>query len=88
MGLSCKVFIKSNVWTGVAVRISSWSNDDNQLVQFFRIHESFTPLRLALVLQYLTNPSFMVLSSLMTRHERSLVVHLLEPAFNWSLYGD
>ena len=47
-----------------------------------------TPLRLVLVLQYFTSPSFMVLSSLVRRHHRSFVVHLLEPAINRSLYGD
>ena len=54
---------KSNVWTDVVVRTSSWSSDDNKLVEFFRIHILLTPLQLALVLQYLTNPSFMVLST-------------------------
>ena len=47
-----------------------------------------TPLRLVLVLQYLTNPFFMVLSSLVRRRDRSFVVHLLEPAINRCLYGD
>ena len=42
----------------VAVRTSSWSSDDNKLVEFFRIHMLLTPLRMVLVLQYLTNPSF------------------------------
>ena len=46
-----------------------------------------TPLRLVLVLQYLTNPSFMVLSTLVRRHDRSFVVHLLEPAINRCLCG-
>ena len=44
--------------------MSSWSSDDNKLVEFFRIHMLLTPLRLVLVLQYLTSPSFMVLRSL------------------------
>ena len=48
---------------------------------------SLTPLRLVLVLQYLTNPSLMGLSSLVRRHDRSFVVHLLKPAINRSLYG-
>ena len=64
---------------------SSWSNDDNKLVEFFRIHMLLTPLRLVLVLQYLTNPSFMVFRSLVRRHNRSFVVHLLEPAINLCL---
>ena len=79
---------KSNVWADVAVGTSSWSSDDNKLVEFFRIHMLLTPLRLVLVLQYLTNPSFMVLSTLVRRHDRSFVVHLLEPAINLCLYGD
>ena len=77
-----------NVWTDVAVQTSSWSSDDNKLVEFFKIHMFLTQLRLVLLLQYLTNPSFMVLSSLVRRHERSFVVHLLEPAANRCLYGD
>ena len=36
----------------------------------------------------LTNPFFMVLSSFVRRHDRSFVVHLLEPAINRCLYGD
>ena len=67
---------KSKVWTDVAVRTSSWSSDDNKLVEFFRIHMLLTPLQLVLVLQYLTNPSFMVLSILVRRHERSFVVQV------------
>ena len=61
---------KSNIWTDVAVRTSSCSSDDNKLVEFFRIH-MLTPLRLVLVLQYLTNPFSTVLSSLVRRHDRS-----------------
>ena len=80
MGLKCKV-LKSNVWTGVAVRKSSWSSDGNKVVEFFRILMLLTPLQLVLVLQYLTNPSFMV------RSDRSFVVHfvvhLLEPMLVW-----
>ena len=79
---------KSNVWTDVAVRTSSWSSDENKLVEFFRIHMLLTPLRLVLVFQYLTNRSFMALSSLVRRHDRSFVVHLLEPAINRCLYGN
>ena len=56
--------------------------------EFFRIHMLLTPLQLVLVLQYLTNPSFTVLSSLVRRHDRSFVVHLLEPPINRCLYGD
>ena len=87
-GIEVRSVEKSNVWTDVAVRTSSWSSDDNKLVEFFRIHMLLTPLRLVLVLQYLTNPSFMVLRTLVRMHERSFVVHLLEPAINLCLYGD
>ena len=79
---------KSNVWTDVAVRSSSWSSDDNKLVEFVRIHMLLTPFRLVLVLQYLTNPSFMVLSSLVRRHDKSFVSHLPEKGINRCLYGD
>ena len=79
---------KSNVGTDVAVRTSSWSSDDNRFVEFFRIYMLLTPLQLVLVLQYLTNPSFMVLSSLVRKHDMSFVVHLLDPAINRCLYGD
>ena len=74
--------LSMHVWTDVAVRTSSWSSDDNKLVEFFRIHMLLAPLRLVSVLQYLTNPSFMVLRTLVRRHDRSFVVHLLEPAIN------
>ena len=70
------------------MHIKSWSNDDNKFVEFFKIHMLSTPLRLVLVLQYLTNPSFMVLSSLVSRQDRSFIVQLLGSAINLSLYGD
>ena len=77
---SCEIEVqsveKSNVWTDVAVCTSSWSSDDNKLVEFFRIHMLLTPLWLVLVLQYLTNRSFMVLSTLVRRHDRSFVVQV------------
>ena len=82
------VYMPSNVWTDVAVRTSSWSNDNKKLVEFFRIHMLLTPLQLVIVLQYLTNLSFMVLSVLVRRCDRSFVTHLLEPAINQCLYGD
>ena len=75
------------VSTDVTVRTSSWSYDNNRLVESFRIH-MLTPLWLVLVLQYLTNPSFMVLSSLVRRHDRPFVIHLLGPAINRCLYID
>ena len=68
------------ICTDVVVRTSIWSDDDNKFVEFFRIHMLLTPLRLVLALQYLTNPYFVVLSSLVRRHDKSFVVHLLEPA--------
>ena len=58
----------------VAVRTSRWSSDDNKLVGFFRIRILLTSLQLVLVLPCLTNPSFMVLSSLVRRQDRSFVV--------------
>ena len=73
---------KSNVCADVAVRKSSWSSDDNKLFEFFSIHIFFIPMRLVLVLPYLTNSSFMVLSSLVRTHGRSFVVHVLGPAIN------
>ena len=79
---------KSNVWTDVPVWTSSWSSDDTKLVEFFRIHMLLTSLRLVLVLQYFTNLSFMVLSSLIRRQDRSFIVHLLEPAINLCLFSD
>ena len=39
----------------VAVRTSSWSGDDNKLVEFFRIHMSLKPLVGFNVAIYLTN---------------------------------
>ena len=73
---------------GIAIQTSSWSNDDNKLVEFFRIHMLLIPLRLVLVLQYLTNSSFVASSSLVKRHNRPFVLHLLEPPINQCLYGD
>ena len=80
--------LKIKCRTDVAVRTSSWSSDDNKLVEFFRIHMLLTPLWLVLMLQYLTNPTFMVLSTLVRRHDRSFVIHLLEPSINRCLSGD
>ena len=57
---------------GIVIRMSRWSSNDNKLVEFFEIHMLSTPLRLVLVLQYLINLSFMVCSSLVKRHNRSL----------------
>ena len=71
---------KSYVCTDVAVQTSKWLIDDNRHVDFFSIHMLFASLRLVLVTQYLVSPSLMVDSNFVRRHERSLVVHLLEPA--------
>ena len=84
----CSRTWKSNVWTGVAVQRSRWSTDDTKLVQFFRIHMLLMPCQLVLVLQCLTNLSFMVLSSLVRMHDRPFLVHLMESAISWCLYGD
>ena len=81
----------SNVWTDVAVRTSSWSSDNNKLVEFFEIYMLLPALQLVLVLQYLTNPSFMVLSSLAGGGGGgggTKGLFLLEPAINRCLYGD
>ena len=69
----------------VAVRMSSWSSDDNKLAVFFIIHTLMILLWLLLVLQHLTNPSFMVLKNLVRRHGESFVLHLLKPGINWCL---
>ena len=47
----------------------------------------FTPLWLILVLQYLLKPSLMVVNILVSRHDSSFVVHLLEPAIKRYLDG-
>ena len=69
---------------------SSWSRDDNRLVEFLTIHMLLTPLRLALVLLYLISPSFTVVNTLVSRHDKSFVVRLpdlLEPAIKRCLKG-
>ena len=58
---------------------------DTKRVEFFRIDMLLTSSRLVLVLQYLTNSSFMVFSSLAKRHNISRAVHLLEPVLNKEL---
>ena len=60
----------------------------NLLSSESRIHMLLTPLQLVLVLQYLANPPFTVLSSSVTKHDRSFLLHLLEPAVNRCLYAD
>ena len=58
----------------------------NLLSSEFRIHMLLTPLHLVLVLQYLANPPFTVLSSSVRKHGRSFVLHV--PAVNRCFYGD
>ena len=72
--------LKNQVWTDLEYLTSNFSNDDNKLVEFFRIHMLFTPLWLIVVLQYLLNPFLMVVKILVSRHDSSFVVRLLEPA--------
>ena len=55
------------------------------LVEFLTILMLLTPLRLVLVLQYLISPSFRVVNTLVSRHDKSFVVHLLEPAIEQCL---
>ena len=66
---------KSYVRTDVAVKTSSWSRNGNRLVEFLTIQMLLTPLRLALVLQYLITPSSTVVNTLVSRHDKSFVVH-------------
>ena len=65
----------------------SWSRDDNRLVEFLTIHMLLTPLRLVLVLQYLFSPYFTVVNTLVSRHDKSFVVHSLEPTIKQCLKG-
>ena len=78
---------KSYVRTDVAVQTSSWSRDDNRLVEFLTIHMLLIPLWLVLVLLYLISPSCTVFNTLVSRHDKSFVVHLLEPAIKQCLKG-
>ena len=55
------------------------------LVEFLTILKLLTPLRLVLVLQYLISPSVRVVNTLVSRHDKSFVVHLLEPAIKQCL---
>ena len=60
---------------------------DNRFVEFLTIHMLLTPLQLVLVLLYLISPSFTVVNTLVTRHDKSFVVRLLEPAIKRCLKG-
>ena len=50
--------------------------------EFFSIHKLLTPLRLALLARYLISPFLIVESDFVGRHDKSLVMHLPEPAIN------
>ena len=69
---------KSYVWTDVAVPRLYGHPVGPGLFEF---------LRLVLVLQYLISPSFTVVNTLVSRHDKSFVVHLLEPAIKRCLKG-
>ena len=56
-------------------------------MEFLTIHMLLTPLWLVLVLQYLISPSLTVFNILVSRHDKSFVVHLLEPAIKRCLKG-
>ena len=45
------------------------------------------PLRLVLVLLYLISSSFTVVNTLLNRHDKSFVVHVLEPGIKQCLKG-
>ena len=66
---------------------TSCSRDDNRLVEFLTIHMLLTPLRLVLVLQYLISPSFTVVNTLVSKHDKPFVVDLMEPAIKQCLKG-
>ena len=68
-------------------KVMSAQLHDNSHVEFFSIHMFFTPLQLVLVAQYLISPSLMVDSNFVTGHDKSLVVHLLEPVTKRCLKG-
>ena len=78
---------KSYVRTDVVVRTSNWSSDDNRHMEFFRIHMLFTSLRLVIGAWYLISPSLMVDGNFVRKHDKSSVVHLLEPAIKRCLKG-
>ena len=56
-------------------------------MEFLTIHKLLTLLRLVLVLQYLISPSFTMVNTLVSRHDKSFVVHLLQPAIKRCLKG-
>ena len=78
---------KAYVCKDAAVRTSSWWSDDYRHVEFFIISMLFTSLLLVLVAQYLISPSLRVDSNLVRKHNKSLVVHLLDPAIKRCLKG-
>ena len=60
----------------------------NLLSEFFRIHMLLTPLQLVLVLQYLTNPTFMVLKTLVRRHDRSFDFSKKKSTRLWEIFNN
>ena len=60
---------------------------DNGLDECLTIHMLLTPLPLVLVSQYLISLSLMMVNTLVSRHDKSFVVHLLEPAIKRCLKG-
>ena len=84
MGLTCtKLKVMSELM--LLYRHPVGPFDDNRLVEFLTIHMLLTPLQLVLVLQYLISPSLTVVNTLVSRHDKSFVVHLLEPAIKGCL---
>ena len=87
-GIEVQSVEKPNAWTDVAAQTSSRPSDDNKPAELPRIHMLLTPLWLVLVLQYLTNPSFMAHSTLVRRHDRPPAAHSLELDTNRCLCYD
>ena len=54
---------------------------------FLTVHMLLTPLRMVLVLLYPISQSFTVVNTLVSRHDKSFVVHLLEQAIKQCLKG-
>ena len=56
-------------------------------MEFLTIFMLLTPLRLVLVLQYLISPSFTIVNTLVSSHDKSFVVLLLELTIKRFLKG-
>ena len=74
MGLKCKV-----LKTQMCAQMQPYGHQVGQvittnLLSSSEVHMLLTPLWLVVVLQYLTNPSFIVLSILVRRHYKSFVI--------------